>query len=77
MKPEDSLLYLQSYPLVPIVSQTHPVRTFPPYFPMIHSNVTYEFIPRSYEWFPFGFSDQNFVRISHISCVLLVLPILI
>jgi len=25
--------------LVPIVSQMHPVHTFPPYFPTIHSNI--------------------------------------
>jgi hypothetical protein len=51
-----------SPPLVlPILSQVHPVQTFPPNFPTIHSNILPS-IPRSSEWpLPFRFSDQNFV----------------
>jgi hypothetical protein len=55
-------------PQVPILSQMHPVCTFPPYFPKIHSNITFLFTPTSSKWsLPFRFSDQNFVRISHLS----------
>jgi hypothetical protein len=30
-----------SPPLVPILSHMHPVYTFPPYFPKIHSNIIF------------------------------------
>jgi len=48
---------LTSPPLVPILSQMHPIRTFPPYFPKIHSNI-FPSTPRSSSWsLPFRFSD--------------------
>jgi len=39
MEPEDSLSCSQHSPLDPILSQMDPVHTFPPYFPVIHSNI--------------------------------------
>jgi hypothetical protein len=39
-----------SPPLVPILSQMHPVHTIPPYFPNIHSNIIFPSTPRSSEW---------------------------
>jgi hypothetical protein len=54
--------------LVPILSLMHPVHTFPPYFPNIHSNITIPSTPRSSEWsLPFRFSNQDTVRISRLS----------
>jgi hypothetical protein len=43
----------KSPPLVPILSQMHPVHNFPPCFPKIHYNFTLSSTPRS--------SDQNIV----------------
>jgi hypothetical protein len=34
-------------PLVPTLSQMHPVNAFPPYFPNIHSNIIFPSTPRS------------------------------
>jgi len=52
-------------PLVPIMSQTHPVHIFPSYFPKIDSNIILPFMPTSSDWsLPFSFSDHNFVYIS-------------
>jgi len=42
--------------------------TVPPYFPKIHSNIITLATPRSSVLsLPFGYSDQNFVRIFHLS----------
>jgi hypothetical protein len=55
-------------PQVSVLSQTNPVHTFPPSFHKIHSRIIFPSTPMSSEWsLSFGFSDQNFVRISHIS----------
>jgi hypothetical protein len=41
-----------------------PVHTFPPYFPMIHSNNIFPFTPRFSEWsLLFRFQNQNFICI--------------
>jgi len=54
--------------LVPILSQIHPVHTFPSYFPKICSNVIFPHTPKSSKWFlPFRSSDKHFVGISHFS----------
>jgi hypothetical protein len=59
----------KSPPLIPIMSQMQPVHTFPLYFPRIHSNIIFPSTPRTSVWsLPFRISDQNFVRISHLSC---------
>jgi hypothetical protein len=51
-------------PLIPILSQMRPVRTFPSYFPRVHSNIILPSTSVSSEWpLPFRFSDQNFVCI--------------
>jgi len=51
-----------STPLVPIRSQMHPVHTFPPYFPKIHSNISLPSIPRfSKLSLPFTFTNRYFV----------------
>jgi hypothetical protein len=34
-------------PLVPVLSQMHPVHNFPPNFPKIHSNIIFSSMPRS------------------------------
>jgi hypothetical protein len=55
-------------PLVPILSQMHPILTFPPCFPKINSYIIPPATLRSSKWFlPFRFSDQNFVCTSHLS----------
>jgi len=44
-------------------SQMHPVHTFPPHFPKIHSNI-FPSVPSSSMWsLPFRFSNKNFIRI--------------
>jgi len=54
--------------LVPVLSQMHPLYTFPNYFPKIHSKTIFLFTTRSYAWsLHFKFSDQNLVSISHLS----------
>jgi hypothetical protein len=46
--------------LVPILSQMHPIHTFPTYFPTIYFNIIFQFTPSSSEWsLPFMFSNQN------------------
>jgi len=55
-------------PLVPILRQTNPVHNFPYYIPKIHSSIILSSMPRSSEWsLSSGFSDKNFVSISHLS----------
>jgi hypothetical protein len=54
-----------SPPLVSDLSQMNPVHISPTYFPKIHSNIILSCTP-SYSLI-FRFSDQNFVRISHLS----------
>jgi hypothetical protein len=45
----------KSLPSVFVLSRTNPVRTFPPYYPKIHSNIVPS-MPRSSKWFfPSGF----------------------
>jgi len=54
--------------MVPIMSQMNPIHTFPPYFSKFHSNIILQTMPMSSEWsLPFRFSDQNFLRISHLT----------
>jgi hypothetical protein len=55
-------------PLVPILSQMHPVHNFLHYFPKIHYNIIFQSTPVCPEWsLSFSFSGQNFVRISHLT----------
>jgi len=52
----------KSPPLALILSQMHPVHTFPPYFPKICSDIILPSMPRSSEWsLPFRLFDQNCV----------------
>jgi hypothetical protein len=52
-------------PLVPILSQMHPVNTFPPSFPKTHSDIAFPSTPRSSEcFFPWGFSTKIFIHFS-------------
>jgi hypothetical protein len=54
----------KSPPLVPILSQMHPVHSFPPCFPKIHSDIILPSILRSAKCsLPFRFSDQSNVCI--------------
>jgi len=66
----------KSLPLVQILSQMHPVHTFPYYFTKIHSNINLPSLPSSHKWsLPFRFSNQSTVYISHLSCNLHVMSI--
>jgi hypothetical protein len=51
MEPESLLDCSQGLPLVPILSQMNTVHTFPTYFPKIHSNIIFQSVHRSSEWF--------------------------
>jgi hypothetical protein len=62
MEPDISLLCSQ-YPATGLCPE--PDKSSP-YFPKIYSNIIFQSTPVSSEWFlPIGFSDQNFVYISH------------
>jgi len=51
-------------PLVPILSQMHPVHTLPPYLPKNPSNIILSSTLRSSKWsLSFRFSYRNFIRI--------------
>jgi len=68
MEPEVHYRIHKDPPLVPIRSHTNPVHSLPLYFPDIHFNIIFPSMPRSSEWFlPFRSSDQNCVRICHLS----------
>jgi len=55
-------------PLIPILTQMHPVHTFTPYFHHIHSNIVLISTPRSSKWsLTIRSSDINIIYISHIS----------
>jgi len=65
----------KSQPLVPILNQMHPVYTFPPSVPKIHSNTVLSFMPSSSEWsLSFRLPNQNtsIICISHISHYIMV-----
>jgi len=48
----------KSSPLVPVLSHTNPIHTFPHYFPKINSNIILPPTPRSSEWsLPFRLSN--------------------
>jgi hypothetical protein len=52
-------IYRYMAPLVPVLSQMHPVHIFPPSFLKTHSNITLPSTHRSSEWaVPFWFPDQ-------------------
>jgi hypothetical protein len=62
MEIEGSLPCSQKPAMVPILSQMHPVHTFPPYFPKIHFNIIFPSMPKSStRSFPFRFNDKKFV----------------
>jgi len=58
----------KSPPLIPVLSQMHPIRIFPACFRRIQFTIIFPSTPRSadssvsFRWF-----DQNFVRSSHLS----------
>jgi len=53
--------------LVLVLSQMHPVHTFPPYSRNIHSNIIFPSMPRSSEWSLPLFSNQNLAGIYNLS----------
>jgi len=58
----------ESPPLFPTLSQLHPVHKLSPYFSKFHCSTVFTSTLESSQWsFPFRFSDQNFVHISHFS----------
>jgi len=48
---------------VPILRQIHAVHTVSSYFPKIHSNIIFPYMPRSAECLPFRISDEKFVSL--------------
>jgi hypothetical protein len=66
--PEVHYRVQNSPPLVPVLSEMHPVHTLPPCSRKIQSNIIFPSTPRSSEWsLPFRFSDRSFVCTSHLS----------
>jgi hypothetical protein len=62
------IVFTTSPLLVPILSQMHPVHTFPTCFLKIHPNIMFLSMSMSSKWpFPFKLSNQNAKFISHIS----------
>jgi len=56
-----------NWTLDPILGQINSVQTFPPYFPKIHSNITFPSTPTFSVWsLPFRFSHQHFLFILHL-----------
>jgi len=67
------IVLTRSHALVPILSQMHPLRAFPPYFPKIHFYSILPSTPMSSEWsLSFRFSKQNIICISYLSYVCLM-----
>ena len=62
----------KSLPLVPILSQMHPVHTLQFYFINIHFNIMGPSVPRSSKWYP-SFSSQNNFSVM-VGCKFHVLP---
>jgi len=66
MEPEGLLSCSQDPTTSTYLSQMNPVHTFSPYFHKVYSNIIFPSMPRSSEWcFPFRFSNQTLVCISH------------
>jgi len=62
MQQEVSLQCSQKPLTVPYPEPDHSLHNFPPYSPMIHSNIILQSTPRFSEWsLPFRFPNQNFV----------------
>jgi len=58
-------------PLAPILNQINAVHNFPAFSSKIHFNITILCASTYSKWsFPVRFSDQNFVCISQLSCML-------
>jgi len=84
MEPEGSLRVHKNPSLVPILRQKNPVYNSKYCFTNINSNIIFPSTPRSSTWsFPFKFSNQNFVCISHLyhachmSCYLILIDLII
>jgi len=68
MEPQSSLPFSQQPATDFILKQMHPVHKFPLYSSNIHPNIILPSTPRSSTCsLPFGFSEQNFVCIYHLS----------
>jgi hypothetical protein len=65
----------KSPPLVTILSQMHPVHSYPPYLLKFHSHFIFPSMPGSSEWsVPFRFSSQTLMNTSTLLCMLHNLP---